>query len=1804
MQQTLLPRPPDDENRGGPYNTPISSPFGSTVTVEGKGFKGPMERLKLYGQRASAPPDKRPGRQQTSLQRVPGTIKGGHLGGAQTFMVIGPKGVTDVYDELSDFQRLDPEGFARARRWYEDLADVFDRFGEERGKRLLVAFLASQQNTTTTQGMINVLAVGERIQGAIKQGGTGMADERIQSILQLAMDDAHLGAKLHDFVDSALGKKYRTYMGEQPGGRSPAAIDRWSFRFSGFLDDVFKDLVAEFADGPVDFGKVDQKGDGAPSDTQYDIGIDLHNDAADFLNERGFDGGGWTAAQVQAAGWAWTMVRSGDRLDSPLDLFASVNKYLAVEVVPGENAPASVKKEWDRLEKTYGKDALPFQMAVSHDVLSFAIPRILELFGGVQADLTSSVGGYMSSVNASGGVDLTATQKLAEAVAALLGWALHQDAVWITHPTARGLEKTGSYGPTDAISIIITDKNLGMYSMRSDLFDAINEEFPYMAGFSPVDHNGQPGIQILIPRGQGRSKWAIEQNALVTRTAQDLYRDGESAILSKLKEVLRKKFHPKGSIHVSRVDLTQVESGAGGRDYRDRIERLTNRRATQRDAYRLSKEIQARWREAIDLAVKQRLPQFAERQVTERLRPGEVVKPRRKKGPPPEYAHIFREDLVPAIKRPDDQVFTGIHHGVAALAAGLRTALRMPPGWQDGFVGKDVFFTRNEADEYWQVRTAEELNASGVRPKTTGPKGYVPLGPVKLMKPPPLKGGSVGGPKPPRTIRDKALTPRRTAVVKTARLDGLKFRRPVAPDAAARMVKSIERMGIRTPITVKLIDGEWWVTKGGAQLVAARQLKLAQVPLRVLNEKGRPLENHERPLPLQGREFPAAALKGVQVRRKPKTKLPTEEDVGRGTEYLMDVVQDEMAREMHAPFEVDVDDLFPGGTKGIINRLNLDKFDTPEDIRGTLAELANVSAKAIDRARRGGPRDHKALMERVRGKLANHLGQTVKQLLDRRVGETFNDETQVAGFIILEWAARKARSAAQAAMATQKPEHVAEMEAATALSQALQANVMGSSTELGRALGAHRIVRKQLEDLRGDVMGAEAILNEITSQGLPKAMELAKALTALKGPESNQAASRTIATYDQPTIFRAWTEQMKSGLLFWKTWLVNAGSNALMLGFDPIDRALVSMYSKPRTYFSPKMETSVTREDGFELEEAYAKLWAFMQTAREAIHFAGDIFFEREGQGRFPQYSAVIRGGMGEKTDRGPRPQFVAEAFGIGRREGSVMKRLGLTVEAPRRRSFDAQGNVIDPGRAPRVAAAIDYFGKFIRKFGFDPLDANDAATKAMSMSGETAAIAMREAVRARKAGEMTREEMWDHIDERMIQPTDEMLVEGFETAKENTLTNDLGPIAQRLSDALQGIPVLQWLIPFLKVPINGPSWAIRRMPVGPISRRLRADWEAGGRRRVQAEARVMYGSMIATFFALLGAAGILTDDGPREKGARAPWLLKNQPRSLRVKSRWLNNLSRELWGTLGLPVREEPDGDTIQIGLGRFEPFSSLAFTPVTLMNSYGEGDELPKGWADRYLDQVLGVVGAFAENSLNQSFFTGVSQFVRAIDNVESNQFNYWASQMAGNAMPFSAAGRQINSLIYGKSRIIRGIGGRLQSQTLSGGLKIGDHTLLKPLPTVYDIIGREVAAYGGLGVKLLQIPVGWTPETTDRVALDLYELTKDGFLSIQSPSEFVQILKQKDGAPAGEYTKVRVQLDPDLISWLQENIGLGFRATIDARWDELHDPKKYNQTTRALEYKRIRAEVSEDLRAQAKARMEKRLTERGQVGPPQRY
>jgi hypothetical protein len=384
-----------------------------------------------------------------------------------------------------------------ARGWYRQLDEAFRPiFGDETPKYAL-AWLLSQKRASPTKGFTDVLRAADMAVGKPEVKKAGLNQQALIDVLSDRVPEGGVGDKLLDFLDSELGLDTRTVVRGDVRGRQPAAIDVWAQRDIGFVDPTVQEYIRKnFGDEAANSLQVDKTTSG---ESQYEYGIDFYNDVAEMLNRQNFDGGGWTAREVQAVGWVTMQRAMGVDAEFVRDIIGGNTRRVSIGLAPGANSVLA--------DKLAGKE-------IPVDVAQREIEFLANLAGIKVKQNVAGVGAYLQWLEGAIQLDAVASPEAVDDFMDMVGYAFQQTEIINT----RSL-KSGKNMAIDILSpnLDSVDNATKFFSKFLEFAPKNKEGDPIAPGFQQILIDGMPGIRLLNFGG----KWRRNEVEKIINAAND-----------------------------------------------------------------------------------------------------------------------------------------------------------------------------------------------------------------------------------------------------------------------------------------------------------------------------------------------------------------------------------------------------------------------------------------------------------------------------------------------------------------------------------------------------------------------------------------------------------------------------------------------------------------------------------------------------------------------------------------------------------------------------------------------------------------------------------------------------------------------------------------------------------------------------------------------------------------------------------------------------------------------------------------------------------------------------------------------------------------------------------------------------------------------------------------------------------------------------------------------------------------------------------------------------------------------------------
>lgn len=505
------------------------------------------------------------------------------------------------------------------------------------------------------------------------------------------------------------------------------------------------------------------------------------------------------------------------------------------------------------------------------------------------------------------------------------------------------------------------------------------------------------------------------------------------------------------------------------------------------------------------------------------------------------------------------------------------------------------------------------------------------------------------------------------------------------------------------------------------------------------------------------------------------------------------------------------------GTDGVY--INFARINEPKDIQRIIKDTSSAFKEDIDKARRG-------VRTNSETKLSADKVDAWSTLVARRSGEPLNAEQSVAARQLWATSADKLGQVAKIAADLPTPENLFQFRRMLATHHAIQKEVIAARSETARALQSWRI------PVGGNIERMAEITSALDrSGGAEVAASMAQRIAVLaKGPNAASAlgyfAEKSIGAKTLGVVQEYWINAILSGP---KTHMVNAMSNAGVMGISVIERSIAARYGR---LFSD--------EAGVEVGEAMAQIQGIRGGIWDAFRNAGKTL--RTGQT-----------GFGMNKIEMPRERYISSGAWDVRSDSW----LG--------RGIDGIGSIVNvPGRSLQVS------DEFFKTNGYRM---------------ELHAQAQRMASQELRAGKIGKDQMKTRVAEILDNPPEAIRLESSGMAAYQTFTSEPGKLTRGIQRLIGDFPVAKFILPFTNTPSNILKYTFERTPLAPLTAKYRNAIARGGADADLARTKLALGTMTMMIGMDLALNGYTTGSGPSGGSAQMQnWRRQgNAPYSLRL---------------------------------------------------------------------------------------------------------------------------------------------------------------------------------------------------------------------------------------------------------------------------------------------------------------------------------
>lgn len=639
--------------------------------------------------------------------------------------------------------------------------------------------------------------------------------------------------------------------------------------------------------------------------------------------------------------------------------------------------------------------------------------------------------------------------------------------------------------------------------------------------------------------------------------------------------------------------------------------------------------------------------------------------------------------------------------------------------------------------------------------------------------------------------------------------------------------------------------------------------------------------------------------------------------------------------------------------------VRLDNINSTDDIKQVLRDFAEQNNDFID-YRRGKVSKGQIL------DLAHAIGETDPDfLMRRRIGQSFNaEEIKYAEKLLAQSAQSLAVMMKPGAGAT--PEEVRAYAEARSRHKMIQAQFSGLTAETGRAFAA---LKKTQSFWSPEALAADKAAREATGRTLNQLQQEMALGAELDTPEK---VSRFLRDQDKKNavdgVLEFWISALLSGT---KTWLVNDASNFITAvnHFGP-DVAAAALAGRVRTALGREGPRVHASEIGVAAKAAVSKgIPIGVKAMLDSFKAGRGVELPQQSETpALPFVEAAPDLHAGPALDEGATYRdLIPEVYGLvkGTVDAAIsngkLLAAGGVAGSPLVSLRDTATGVIPNIALRGVTIPV---GDTVR-LPLRNLSAHDSFFRAANFTIEKARTAYRTALEeGLRPGS-------PEFDRRVAQVSDsftpDQMTTASDVAQELTFMGRRGPFTSalvRLANSRPfNMPLPKFIVPFVSTPLAIiESAVVHRTPLAFLAPEVRADLMGANGNIAQdmAVGRLLMGTLYGVAGAGLASMGLLSGSGPQNSNDAAAWRMAgNQAHSVRVGDLWyqINQL-----GPLGLWLSMVADGHDVA--------------------GAVAQGD-----WGAVF----GGIQQAFAQNIVDMSSLTGVSDLMQAIQDPDRYGTSY---------------------------------------------------------------------------------------------------------------------------------------------------------------------------------------------------------------------
>lgn len=727
---------------------------------------------------------------------------------------------------------------------------------------------------------------------------------------------------------------------------------------------------------------------------------------------------------------------------------------------------------------------------------------------------------------------------------------------------------------------------------------------------------------------------------------------------------------------------------------------------------------------------------------------------------------------------------------------------------------------------------------------------------------------------------------------------------------------------------------------------------------------------------------------------------------------------------------------------------NQEYINSSEDIRKLLDITDEGAADVIDQAKRG--TQSLADTKRNAKELSELTGAPIKKINELYDSTKGLDYKMLHARQALLSSATELVNIAKIASASGTPQDMVRVRRQMAIHAALQAEVKGAQTEIARALNAMKVgadANDAFETL--SLLGGDGV----SQKTLQRIIELADSPAKL-----NKFTRKGVWAKSRDAVTEYFINSILSGPA---TQVVNITSNGLFAIANNAERYLAAGMNK------------ALKQDGVTFGEARAQTFGMYQGLKDAMFITDEGFKAlakagKEAVSTMPKRvvdevtgeAKIVSEGWNQAKDtlKGKQDEF-GNALRTAVTEEPIVDNAIKFEHHVENSAISAQSL----GASGVLGQGVDMLGSMIRTPG-RALLTGDEFFKSIGYRMELNAQAYR---RANQQG-LTGDALAAEVARIVENPPKDIHLSAIDGARYQTYTKELGETGAKFQQLVASMPVLRFVVPFIRTPTNILKAVAERTPgANLLLDNVRDDLMAGGARAQLATSRMAMGTSMYTLagFMASGDDPLIIGGGPSNPASRKGWLADGkQPYSIRIGDEWH--------------------------AFNRMDPFGSFFGLAADLVAISGNVSE-------QEMDELTAdALAAFMKNVGSKTYVQGLIMWSNALTDPERfgpQLLKQYAAAFVPNALAQTNRA-EIDTTARSAFTMLEAMQAKIPGWS-------------KDLPARLDLFGEPVIYQGGLGpdimspiytssmkddpvrdeIARLEVPIAYIAKSLDGIELD---------------------------------------------------------------------------------------------------------------------